>query len=554
MKRLLFLIVILAGCTAIPTAGPVNAGLDIGSTAGSQTEQPVATGPRPGMNQVEVVQGFLAANSSAVGDYSIARSYLADFVAGEWLPSLGIQVYETALNLQQSDENTVTAIGVSKLALDENLRPILNLNSEVQSISFFLIQDDGEWRISNPPNGLILLSTEFQRNYEISTLWFVDKQLDRLVPDFIAVSQRIDAATQLIRALSNGSGNWLKPAVTNLLATESSGGLASIQRDGEKIVVDFEADILRLTPREQAFLVSQIAQTLYDVPGVTQLEVTVGGQLLSGTNITNPLSLQSDSWIGQRITKSSNIYAISRSNNLVQPISRLQVSSWLNQYPDAYNLTVASDEQRIAIWSRNSAEVVVGYRTQNPRSLSSTAAPADLNFDSNGTLWYLNSATGEFFGFDGTTISPVSVVAPALGRLSHAVVGPDNIRVATISQTETEATLSVLRLVKSEQTYSMKDPLQIVRLAGQVINLTWYSATEVVLLVNFQNQIDSVAVIVDIASGSQTIVRLPSGTTKIESNGFSSLVALDNQQRLWQRASAAWEQIGTGSDIATIRE
>ncbi|MFZ9283592.1 MAG: hypothetical protein ACO24V_02625, partial [Candidatus Nanopelagicales bacterium] len=115
MKKYVLALVLLTGCGSIPTSGPVISGLEIGAAEQTQVETSFPQAPRPGASQREIVAGFLAANASAIGDYSIAREYLADFVAGEWTPSAGLRVFETALSLEQTDQTTITAVGIPKL-------------------------------------------------------------------------------------------------------------------------------------------------------------------------------------------------------------------------------------------------------------------------------------------------------------------------------------------------------------------------------------------------------------------------------------------------------
>ena len=554
MKKYVLALVLLTGCGSIPTSGPVISGLEIGAAEQTQVETSFPQAPRPGASQREIVAGFLAANASAIGDYSIAREYLADFVAGEWTPSAGLRVFETALSLKQTDQTTITAVGIPKLTLDEALRPSLATSSSSQSVSFFLTRDNGEWRITNPPNGLLLASTVFQRNFEIANLWFVDKQRTKLVPDFIAISQRLDPATQLVRALSNGSSSWLKPAIVNLLDPEISGGLESVQQIDGRVVVDFNVAVLRLSSRDQELLVSQLAQTLQPLADVSQLEVTVGGQLLSVSGIANPMDLATDNWPGNRTAKLTNIYAISADNELVQPATNLRVISWLSQFNNARNLTVAGDEQRIAVSLPSQGEIVVGYRSQRPRVINQVAQPSDLNFDANGTLWFVNQSSRTLFGYDGNNLFPANIEIPTGSELSHAMVGPDNVRVAVISQSGSEATLSIARLAKSDRNVALQDRLTILTLTGRVASLNWFSSTEVAMLVTFPNQQEPVAVLANIATAAQTIIRLPSGANFLTANGFGALIAQDGQQRIWLRSDSTWEQIGSGRSATFPRE
>jgi|GEM_PF-1254261 len=555
MKKILVVILLLTGCSEIPVSGPVNSGLDITNSNRPVTDSEfIAQGPWPGMSKAEIVKGFLASHSSTVGDYSIARSYLSSVIATEWLPLASIQVFDVGLSVEEGNGDTVTVSGNRKLFLDENFRPALNPLPVRQEISLLLVLEQGEWRIINPPSGLILNNSDFQRVFELVPIWFVDKQELRLVPDFIAMWQQYDSAIQLVRALTYGSSNWLRPAVTNFLSPENIGGLISIKRDQEKIIVDMDATVLRLDERKRILLLSQLAQSLHGVSDVTQLEVTVGGQLLTGNGITNPLSIEDGTWFAQRNVKATTVYAISTTNDLIQPSSGLQVNSWLSQVSGPSSLTIASDEQRIAVWVPEKSEILVGYRTQNPRTIRQSAAITGINFDSNGTLWYLDTFNNTFYGFDGTDIKSTEVNITSTGNLTHAMVSPDNIRVAIITQAGSTSELNIMRLVRTNQGISLKDPLRITEISGSINDIDWLSSTQVVTLVRIANQSEFVAVIVDLATAAQTVVRLPAGTQSLDANGFAKFVVVDNELRIWERVTNTWEQIGTGRSATFARQ
>ena len=48
---------------------------------------------------------------------------------------------------------------------------------------FPLVEVDGEWRISDPPEGLVILETDFERLYDPVDAYFLDPTLRQLVPD-----------------------------------------------------------------------------------------------------------------------------------------------------------------------------------------------------------------------------------------------------------------------------------------------------------------------------------------------------------------------------------
>ena len=492
MKKYLIAILFLASCSNIPTAGPISPGIELDSSYLEIGTTTIPMAPRKGMSQQEVVAGFLAANASSIGDFTIAREYLAKSITYEWESTAGVQVFESDLALELTSETTVTAVGTAKLDLDDQLRPNLVAETSVRTIDFSLVEEDGNWRITNPPAGLVMPNTDFQRNYEIAKLWFVDREEKRLVPDFIAISQRNDPAAQLVRALTAGSSSWLKPAVTNFLDPIRSGGLAGVQRDGDRVTVDLEAKTLLLESREQSWLMSQLAQTLQAIIGINALKVTVGGQPINVPGVPNPVQLRKTDWVDKRITKVTNQYAISEVGQLIQPANKLLVPSWIDRFPNPALLAVAGDERQIAVALPERAEIAVGSRDKSPRFINQVAVVSDLNFDPNGNLWFLNRSNRGWFSFDGFQLRAVPVPIPVNSVLNHVMVGPDNIRVAIMSESDGIATLAIARLVSNNRSTTLENARPMFKIVGDVRGMSWYSNTEVVLLVKFSNQTELV--------------------------------------------------------------
>ncbi len=98
MRRLWMVMLAVAmlasGCAQVPTSGPVvevdQALPDVGS---SSFVRALARPPRPGMTQVEVVQGFLDAASGFEDGHAVAREYLTEQASRSWNPKAGVRVY-----------------------------------------------------------------------------------------------------------------------------------------------------------------------------------------------------------------------------------------------------------------------------------------------------------------------------------------------------------------------------------------------------------------------------------------------------------------------------
>jgi hypothetical protein len=541
---------LLASCASIPTSGPINSGMSIGFNDLLTNSRDAIEAPQPGMSKLEIAAGFLEANANALGDFSVAREYLASFIDFEWLPQSGMQVFETQLSLIEESNGNVIARGIPILQIDQQFRPSLPGSTELKSFEFSFTKENDEWRIVNPPTGILISSIAFQRNYGISNLWFVDKDKSRLVPDFLVVAQKLDPASQLIRALSAGSGSWLKPAVLNMLDFNLSGGLSTVQRQGDNITIDFDVRALRMTDRERVLLISQISQTLVQLPDLATIRITAGGQLMTIPNLKNPLNLTRDKWIGQQKSKSSSLFALSTSNELFKPLDDQLIPSWISNFSDLSDIAIMADGSLIAAFSSRDGIILFGSRNIEPTKITNVSNISDLNFGSDGKLWFINRTNRNLYWFDGSELREAQI--QLLGEsLRHAAISPDNVRLASVSQLANRAELSISRIRKSQSNLEFVNTKRVISVNGQVLDLDWYSATQLVLLVNFPTQLDPVAVIVDIATASQTIFRLPSDTTSLNGNSYQSLVASTRSNEIWIRSGSAWSEIARG-ELATF--
>ena len=545
----LLIMLLISGCSFVPITGPVNSGLDIGKVAQTSLTSNSPQPPTIGMTKLEIAAGFLAANENAIGDFSIAREYLVSFLAFEWLPSSRIQVFETALSLKESSETVVEAQGVRSLVVDQQRRPKLPIDTNLNSFELNFVKENGEWRITNPPSGLVLSSIAFQRNYAVTNLWFFDESKSQLVPDFLVIAKQSDLAPQLIRALFAGSNNWLKPAIVNMFDDEFLSGLATIQRVADSITVDFDAEILRMTNQQRVLLISQMAQTLKQVDNLTGLRITTGGQLLNIQGVKNPLDLTSGSWLGQQIDNEVKLYALSADGVLNKPLENQNLDSWLAGFSGPSSLAISPNEVQLAGYLPNSSELYLGDRLQNPKLVARVANLSDLNFDALGTLWFLNRSNRNVYGFDGSNLLPAQFQLPQGNVLNHAMLAPGNVRVALVAQAGAQSNLLIARLKQTSSEIEFEKIQKLISINGEVLDLNWYSPTQVILLVNFPTQQDLVALIIDIATAAQTILRLPAETKSLVANANQSIAVVNGSGEIWLRNQGMWSQVGTAQAV-----
>jgi hypothetical protein len=193
--------VLLAGCSEIPTTGPVQAGATQAPNGTSIVCVPSA--PAAGAGRSDVVTGFLAA-MCAGGDFSVAKQYLTPDFGQRWRPRSRVLVQEAQSTVASSSGSSVslTVPITAQVGGDGVYSP----SSDPATLDFHLSQVGGEWRIDRAQNGIVLTPTLFQKFYRPLPLQFFDQTWTRLVPDlrWFPVASSSAASVPSTRSIVDG--------------------------------------------------------------------------------------------------------------------------------------------------------------------------------------------------------------------------------------------------------------------------------------------------------------------------------------------------------------
>lgn len=284
--------VVLAGCAAIPTTGPVRAGPPAERDAdGGLRFQPVS--PARGAPPAAVVRGFLLAASGVEDDHAFARAYLAPRPGEAWRPGAGTTVVadgSAELTLTQGgaaladDARPDPAAGPVTATMAFTVLATVDGNGRLQpaapgtrqEVTYTLGVVDGEWRITGLPDGLLLDRAGFDLAFKPYQLYWVDPARSYLVPETRWFGVRRAVVTTLVTELLRGPSPWLAPAVTTGFPTATT-----LTRPPAVPVVDGEAQVdltrtaLRASSEERALMQAQLQATLQPVASVSTVRMTV---------------------------------------------------------------------------------------------------------------------------------------------------------------------------------------------------------------------------------------------------------------------------------------
>jgi hypothetical protein len=173
---------VLAGCASVPGASPVEPLRRITEGYGP----PGPPGPGENASPLELVLGFLKASASEDNRHGAARRFLTpdsqDWDDTASVTVLGNQITSSFTRSDdEADEATVWLHGTQLGTLGPD-------NSFTQDQGGFdrayqVVRVGGQWRLRNPPPGVVIRFADFHAYYRSVALYFVDPTQHNLVAD-----------------------------------------------------------------------------------------------------------------------------------------------------------------------------------------------------------------------------------------------------------------------------------------------------------------------------------------------------------------------------------
>ncbi len=255
-------LVVAAGCGGLPESGPVVE-VDVPEEADAERASDIdARPPEPGASRLAIVNGFLDAMTAWPIRTSVAKKYLTEDAAGEWNPEAGTIVYDDFLPPSESGGGVdVELTGADRLDGAGGWRGALPDGES--SLRFHLTVEDGEFRITDPVDALVVPASWFQQRFRQVSLYYFDPAAEILVPEPVFVPIGEQLATSLVSALAAGPPDGLSGVVRTFVPPGLSVGLSVP-------VSDAEAELL----------VAQLAWTLRQDSSIAAFRVTIGDQEL----------------------------------------------------------------------------------------------------------------------------------------------------------------------------------------------------------------------------------------------------------------------------------
>ena len=511
---------LITGCSSVPatltahvpTSGPIKQGDEVGGVRDDQVIRVIARPPRPGMSQLQVVQGFIDASASFDGDHAVARQYLTATASTSWDTNAGVQVYQTGLTLTDLG-GSVRATGPQTSVISSIGRLSISDPGAQVTATFDLVKSDGEWRIAQTPPGLLLSQSDVDRSFRSYPVYFFNPGFQLLVPDprMIPISTA-GTATTLARALLGGPSEWLQPAVRTAFPAGVKLSVDAVPVDNGVAHVDLTTDALTADDTTRQAMSQQWMWTLAQVPEVQFVDVTAGGQPFVVPGVSNPTPHGSwPAWNPNLLPTQTLAYAV-RPGGVVNledgkavpvPGAAGQGARTLTQIavaPDHGSL--AGIAANGAVWRTRLIADATFIRIRPPGTANSLA------FGPGNAVW-ITDGTVTSVAPDGTTQQVDVTGLPRRAKLVKVVPSRDGTRAIVLFRRGGRVSLVMSRIVPatgSAASIQVELPQILETSLVDVTDVAWASA-------------DSLAVLGSRTAGTVEVLMLDAATGAITAEG-----------------------------------
>lgn len=396
---LVVLAAVLSGCIGLPREGPiVDAEVD-GQRDEDRAPSIDARSPRPGASRLEIVNGFLEAMMAWPISTSTAKQYLTADAAEEWSPDSTVIYTDLATPREDGSSVTIRMRDATLLDGSGGWRGVLP--PDRSTLHFRLTVEDGEFRILDPVDALVVRTTWFQQRYRQASLYFFDPTAEVLVPEPVFVPVGETFATNLVAGLLAGPPARLRGIVTTFIPPSLSMGL-SVPVDEGIATLDLRGDAPQLSSTAAELMLAQLAATLRQEPSITALQVAIDGEELDSPGAAGRYEVSAaDEFDPADIGAPGVLYGIQR-GRLVSgtPGDLILVEGPLSRDRRRFaSAAVSPIDDQVAAVATDLTEVVIGplWSAANEKPAESAVEGTRFtqpSWDASGRLWLLDRTRG----------------------------------------------------------------------------------------------------------------------------------------------------------------
>ena len=539
---------VLSACAGLPVSGPVNPGLSAGTDAGSPEFLFRPDEPQPGATPEQIVEGFIRAGSGPgpAANWEVARMFLAPSIRETWKPEASVTIdLPDDRQPVSPTEGTVELSLVTVATVDST--GAYQPDAGVTQLSFRLAQqDDGEWRITEAPDGVVIDRDVFANVFHRYSLMYFDPTWQFLVPD-VRWFPTTNAATRIAGALVNGSpSGWLAASVVNSFPESVTLARPSVPLESGIAQVTLSAEALLVESTTLDRMQTQLAASLATA-GASGAQMSVASTPLTAepvstrsTRVTGPPLVQTEDGFGFLAgDELTPIPGLSETMELVAPAA-IEVS------PDRDFAAVRLVDGGIARVPADGPVAVIDTR----------GGLIDPSADPFGFIWSVPRGQPSSiiaFSVAGQQF-PVADAWPGASEIVAMAVSRDGTRVAAILVNGGRSEVWIAGIVRGTEAVPVRlgEAVPLGPLAGSGSGLAWLDDTTVGVL---STESGGPLFTEQLVGGPATAIDAPQGAASVAGATSIATVRLRTDDgSLFVKRGANWQRTTSGILILATQQ
>ena len=520
----------LAGCTSLPTSS-APAPFDVSAKDGSGI-QFSAEGPSADADAATLVNDFLLACAAGPqDDYATARLFLSAASARSWQPETEILVYDTdtAPSVTAGSETatqvdvTVAVLGVASV---DAFGVLTRVAASTVSRTFTLVREEGQWRISNPENMVLMSRASFTASFSLANLYFPTAEGTDLVADPRWYPSR-RLASHLLAGLVEGPRQSLAPVTANAIPPGTTVPSQGLDVADGVARVELNA-VMPSSESARTTLAWELVRTLTQVSDVLRVNASLSGDVLDMQAIPVPPTYSLDTLVG---AGPGGIGLVSSSS-----------VTELTTVTDASNPTVSPVDSSLVAWS--GTDGVYAQRGGTTVAFLPGHAPLGPSVDRFGWVWGPATASSVSVGGGVDGAFSVSVESESAGQIRAVRISPDGTRALVLRGSDASAWVGVVERGASGRPLAIRSLEEIPLEHGSVVDVSWMTSTGLALVVRPTGEDDQLVTMS--LGGLPSNVSLPIRVTSMSAGGSSSAVVITGtdaagREQVLIRSGALWQ-------------
>ncbi|WP_127472792.1 LpqB family beta-propeller domain-containing protein [Microbacterium sulfonylureivorans] len=544
---------VLTACTGLPTSGRINYGL--GTEDAPDAEEVsflLPDSPQPGATPEQIVEGFIRAGSGpGLGaNWDRAREFLTEDFARDWRPGAGVIVDVLDDRAYSEPEDDVVTMALSAVATVDDGGSYERTAFREQTLPFAMVQENGEWRISSAPDGVVLDEDVFPRVFHRYSVMYFDPSWHYLVPD-ARWFPTTNAASSVAQALVDGPPSaWLADSVATAFP-ESVEVVAAVPVTGNVAEVDLNEAALSADPETLDRMYTQLQESLRTA-NVADVELTIDSVPID----VEPVAVRSTRVPGAPLVQTEEGFGF-LTGDALDPIPGL--SELVEQFAPVA-VQVAPDpvapDQLLAASRLGTGEVLRLREDETYDQLDARAGLVDPSLDPFGIVWSVprdQPAAVAAFLPDTTRIDVADAWSGATS-ISAMAVSRDGTRVAAVVAAGGRNVLWVAGIVRGPEQVPIRlgDPVQLGVVSGSGRGLAWLDDLSVGVL---SGDAEGSTVLEQVVGGTSTTSSAAAGMVSIAGGTSLSSARLRAEDgTLYVKRGTGWQPTATGALLLATQQ